>query len=234
MMVPALKDQNARLVIVLLSEFDVFRDQRMPTERMRYFGEWPEKVELIGLMPSSLIWANRSELVDLMFADVTPLWRDRDLYRVLALSTWWKAPAKQSEVKDEKQRYNAILDHGNALKTSISRTRLLELNFGAFEKFAESLRDQGIELWVFEGMTNPLATAVYDPNSELRTEARERFTAMAEKSGFQYVSAASIPTFTETDFADALHLNTSAIQRFTDFISKRLCESICPKTPSAY
>ena len=75
-------------------------------------------------------------------------------------------------------------------------------------KFAESLRERGIELWVFEGMTNPLATAVYDPDSELRMEARERFSAMASRREFQYISSSAMPAFTESDFADALHLNT--------------------------
>lgn len=76
-------------------------------------------------------------------------------------------------------------------------------------------------------MTNPLATAVYDPDARLHTETRERFSAMAGKAGFTYIPSSEMPSFVAEDFADATHLNTLASKRFTSFLADKICASKC-------
>ncbi len=213
MVVPELKTQQADTVVCWVSEFDLFREETLPVNRLRGHVSGPQLFQLVQTLSPRIAWDNRSELSDLAAACLSPLWRDRDLLRILSLNFWWRASSSPQGEPPAGDRQRQIAN----LKQSIRRTRLVQGNFDAFALFARQLRDAGIRLVVFEGQTNPLAVQDVDP--AFRVETRTRFEKMAREVGFDYVTEDNMPLFTADDFCDAYHLAPRAAQRFSEYLA---------------
>ena len=208
------------VAVCWLSEFDVFREERIPANRLRYFADLPELHDLLKALPMREAWRSRAQLADLAAA-IVPLWRQRDMIRRLVFDLWWPACAEESASQDAPapDSFEHLREN---LRRSIWRTGLVESNFESFQRFAEVLAANHVDLWVFEGWTNPLAAAVYDP--KLRVETRERFRQMSMRVPFRYVTEDQMPRFTAQDFRDAYHLGEEAKTRFTRYLAARLTQ----------
>lgn len=223
MVAPELLDRRADIVVCWLSEFDTFRDDRVPANRLRAFARWPQVWRLSLTLGQRESWRNRVEMSDLALASLMPFWRDRDLLRRLALHFWWRGqdgaqgqPPKWMGGDADRQRAN--------LARSIRRTRLVAANFRAFRSFVRHVTSRGIRVLVFEGATNALYTSAYDPR--FRVETRERLQDMAREERFVYVDEGQMPVFGAGDFCDAYHLNRQARRRFTTYLATRLREML--------
>ncbi len=216
MVVPELRHLEADIVVCWLSEFDFFREDRIPANRLRGQATISQVVKLIQILPPALAWDNRAEMADVFFATVSPLWRDRDIIRVISRGFWWKTDsidtAERVSGDSEQQLEN--------LRRSIRRTELLDVNFRSFAVFARQLADSGIRLIVFEGHTHPGVMRNYE--TSYRIETRSRLQAMSESIGFEYVTEKDMPVFTDVDFVDIYHVNEAAQNRFTLFLADYL------------
>lgn len=223
MVAPYLLKMKPDAVVCWLSEFDTYREELLPSNRLRSFSSAEQFWALSGLLKQDQIWKNRSELMDIMMGAATPIWRDRDLLRRLAFKFWWR-----SRIVVNQKPINTVVhqkkvdNHIENLKTSIQRTGLVEANFLAFDLFSRILIHNGISLYVFEGVTNPDATSRYDPDGNMRLDTRERFEKMAKATGFKYIRASKMPAFEVNDFADAVHLNARARERFSTYLASYL------------
>lgn len=211
-----LSRMNPAIVVCWISEFDAFREDRLPTNRLRFFSQSRGVLRLAQALGPKHAWQNRSELADLTMAVFVGLWRDRDLFRQLAVDFWWPAPVatETSPAMDPA----AIARQRDNLRHSVRRTALLDANFNTFREFARDLSRQNVRLCVFEGSISPAATSTYDPS--FRKETRERLRRMATEEGFEYVDASQMPQFTAEDFSDLYHLAPSARERFTVFLAQ--------------
>lgn len=210
-------------VVCLLSEFDAFREDRLPSNRLRHSIKLPQYKTFLSLLGYRLLWGNRAELGDLGLALVTPLWRDRDLIRRLVLGFWWDDRALYSTSSDRVLGDNEALDLAAArehLRNIIIRGRLQEASVESFAKFAAGLRTAGVELIVFEGMINPLATDIYPV--DFRIETRLRLRQMSDDLGFVFVDETAMPRFGAGDFQDAIHLGATGRRRLTRFMAMTL------------
>jgi len=220
MSVPELLKEKPDIVVCWLSEFDTFREDRLPVNRLRYTSTLVGVGQLATMMEKRAVWDNRSQLADLTTSSLLPLWRDRDLIKNIVLG-------KDKAAGEEEQTgpRAAIAGHIRRLENTIHRSALVDLNFASFERFAQAMHHQHIELYLFEGVTNPLAMQRYDPDSRFRRETRVRFERMAHEIGFYYIPAEHMPQFGQRDFADATHLNHTASEHFTRYLAGYLCHS---------
>jgi len=228
MIEPDLIRMHPNAVICWLSEFDVFREDEIPANRLRSFSSFSRSVDLFSVLQPHHIWINRAKLGDILMGAATPVWRDRDLERLLFFKFWWPAPthAMTESLKGTSVRKKEIAAHIVSLRRNIHRTSLLEANFKAFRRFAVLMHQKGIQLYVFEGGSNPEAMSSYDPVGSMHRETNKRFTKMAEETGFVYIPSSQMPVFVSNDFADAVHLNANAKKIFSRYLASYLRNSV--------
>ena len=107
-----------------------------------------------------------------------------------------------------------------SLLTGFSRWSSLSMDdakFEAFAQFAKTITDAKIRLIVIEGESHPDTMNAYP--LEFRTETRQRLQSMSEKVGFQYADDGQRPSFDESDWRDAVHLNTNGRRRLTRYVA---------------
>ena len=218
MALPDIAGYHPEVVVCMLSEFDAFREERLPVSRMRYFSHVENVRGLAEILPWRLMWKNRAEVADLSFASLIPLWRDRDLFRHVFEGFWKNFFRQNGEAGGQSgDKQDDMLRAVENLRREIRNTDLLESNFRSFHSFAEDLRRKGIALYVYEGRLYPFPTAVYP--SWYRIETRKRLKHMADELGFYYVSERDMPGFSEDDFEDAYHFNEKGRKKFSEFLA---------------
>ena len=206
------------LVVCWLSEFDFFREDELPANRLRTSSSLGSFPALLGSLGARCV-ANLEPLMDLFAASVLSAWRQRDLYRALSLNFWWRSNTR-SEAVFQRPEESDIERQGQNLIHSVRRGTLLDANFDSFKKFATQLRAKKVGLLVVEGQTHPISAKLYDP--EFREETRKRLRLMAERERFTYLDESVLPIFGSHDFADVYHLNSNACLRFTEFLKARV------------
>jgi hypothetical protein len=228
-------------IVCWLSEFDFFREDELPVNRLR----WAANMEgcrrlwhavdrpVFAVGPRILCiqqglnwtqtandhWEFRGDYADLALAALIPLWRHRDHMRRVAFNYWWNA-SLSSPVPVTISAESQLLIAQENLRQNIGRKRLVDANFLAFEQFVRTMKEHQIDVIVCEGTTHPLATAVYD--DAFRIETRNRLAKMAETVGFTYFESSQMPQFTKSDFADPYHLNDEGRTRFSVYLAEIL------------
>jgi len=223
---PEVLEQRPTAIVCWLSEFDAFREDRLPTNRLRFFSRAATLTLLAKILGPAECWGNRAQLADMTFASLAPLWRDRDLLRVLFRKFWWRLPTAEPEPR----MADVIARERENIRRAVRRTRLVEVNFRSFRRFAQMVTAQGVRLFVFEGSTHPDGTSIYDPG--FRPETRRRLERMAREVGFVYVPEEQMPRFSRRDFESIYHLNGPARRRFTHFLARWLETRLTPARAS--
>lgn len=217
---PRIAEREFDIIVCQLSEFDFFREDSVPVNRLRWASS-RDGVETVtySLTPDQQ-WVNRGELADLAFAAAVPLWRQRDHFRRTAFGYWWNrsAPPESDNESTKKLAPAPQLDTAiDYLKKNIGHKELVNANFRAFEQFANILHSHGIRLFVVEGQVHPAARAAYDRDN-LQLQTRGRLTDMSESAQFEYFNSEQMPEFEAEDFADAYHLNSAGSQKLSTFL----------------
>jgi len=215
MSAPEILSYHPDIVICWISEFDTHREDRIPANRLRYFPDLKQLWYLLQTLQPIDLWKNRSQLADIGFAGIIPLWKERDSMTLLLKNFWWPSSSRLTE-KTSNAKDTEIVKQRENLVRSVRRTELVEANFKAFRYFASLMVSKRIKLIVFEGKTNPMVSAAYNP--AFREETREQLRLMASEIGFTYVPESEMPRFTPDDYTDAYHLNKSARAQFTTFL----------------
>lgn len=219
--------QKPDSVVCWISEYDMFYEQQIPANRLRYFATFDQTLQLSKLIGLKRLWLNRGEMADISFACVMSFWKDRDMLRELLINRLWTpVDISPGTRQGNEAEHEAFWQHVNTLKENIQRTDFVEVNFDSFKLFAQALVENGIMLYVFEGIIHPEAMSAYDPGSAFRCETRNRLRSMADRMGFCYVDESQLPAFNTNDFADVFHLNDKACKRFTCFLSDYLMNNI--------
>ncbi len=225
-----LLDPPPRMVVCWLSEFDFFREDELPVNRLRWAStssgvarlytavNWPtvdisERTKALTdgrNWPDDISdqWSLRCGYTDLEVAALVPLWRERDHFRQVFFHYWQDLsnPAEARSATEPQLAESAGMEQARiSLGNNVGRKRLVDANFDAFAQFARELSSRGITLLVCEGTTHPDATVVYDP--ELRNETRRRLQQLSETTDFQYLDESQLPRLTRDEFVDPYHLN---------------------------
>jgi hypothetical protein len=219
-------ERGASCAVCWISDFDAFREEAIPANRLRYFATLKNTRELAQVLGIAESWRNRGALADMFAAALCPLWRDRDVISRVA-KDFWRPLGRMNAMDDPSTGSNPSGSHdkqGAHLERLIRRTRLLEANFRSFNRFADTLSNHGVALVVFEGHTNPEAMANVNP--AFRSETRQRIHRMAGIAGFTYVDETDMPALTAADFQDAYHLNDEARKRFTLYLADFLKNAV--------
>ena len=219
-----LGDQHPTHVVCWLSEFDFFRENTLPVIRMRWLCDGESVTDLVRVMTAGERLQRRGELADLTLAAAAPTWRFRSMIQLIAFRFWWRWDQDPTDLNEDEKRIGGRLIDKQAgvtnARQNIRRTSLVELNFRAFERFAQIVTSRGATLVVLEGESHPDTMRVYP--SEFRTETRQRLSKLADTIGFEYVSDEELPTFQLTDWRDAVHLNELGREKLTQFVAARL------------
>lgn len=219
--------QKPDSVVCWISEYDMFYEQQIPANRLRYFATFDQTLQLSKLIGLKRLWLNRGEMADISFACVMSFWKDRDMLRELLINRLWTpVDISTGNRQGNEAEHEAFWQHVNTLKENIQRTDFVEVNFDSFKLFAQAIVASGIKLYVLEGIMHPEAMSAYDPDGTFRRETRNRLQSMADRRGFCYVDESQLPAFNTNDFADVFHLNDKARKRFTCFLSDYLMNNI--------
>ncbi|MEZ6131824.1 MAG: hypothetical protein R3C59_24455 [Planctomycetaceae bacterium] len=213
--------QEFDIVVCWLSEFDFFREQTLPTSRLRWCCDHQNFGELRTMLEPRLLWGNRSDLADLAVATRVTVWQQRELFQMLAFRFWWPFDAVAVKATKEEVQVGARLANrkqgvANARK-NIARTALLETNFAAFRNFRKHIMDSNARLIVLEGECHPQTMAAYDP--DFRIQTREWMRQLAVDHKFTFVEADQRFAIADSDWSDAVHLNESGRTKLTSFLS---------------
>ncbi|MEA1929218.1 MAG: hypothetical protein U9N73_13510 [Candidatus Auribacterota bacterium] len=95
-----------------------------------------------------------------------------------------------------------------------------ELNKYLFIKYAKEIIDKKILFIVINSPTQPLIGSFYDNNIDSLLD--NFLSVSAANLGFIYLSKQELPKFTEDDFADFTHLNSSGRRKLTSFLERYL------------
>ena len=221
-------------VVCWLSEFDFFREDSLPTNRLRYFASLRGTGRLARRLGPSLACANRAALADLAVAACLPLWRCRDMARSTLAAFWWpETGAAVGDSARDTQQIGFEVGLRNLART-IRRTSLTEANFAAFADFAMEARSRGAHLIVLEGCSHPDAMVAYDPG--FRAETARRLAELARSVGYTFIGSAEMPAFTAADFLDTYHLGEAGSERLTRFLiaavnRELVCTAAGPGSP---
>lgn len=218
-----LLDQKPTHVVCWLSEFDFFRETTLPTVRLRWCSAPPNVRQIAATLDAEQKLRNRSELADLFFASRVSIWQQRSLLQMALFRFCWPWDAQQQDIDEDEAAIGGTLvgkDQGiDNIRRNIQRTPMVDSNFAAFELFASGFPTANTRLIVIEGESHPDAMKVYAP--EFRSETRKRLTELAAaNSAVEYITAQQRPTFTESDWRDAVHLNAQGRQKLTRFVSQ--------------
>jgi hypothetical protein len=221
-----IQEREFDTVVCHLSEFDFFREDSVPVNRLRWAASTQGVASLLATLSPQQKWANRGEMADLTFAAVVPLWRQRDHFRRTVFGYWWKKsdpPITEPEAETRLADASALSEAIGFLKQNIGHKDLVEANFESFEQFARNVHRQNIELIVLEGFVHPEARAAYDRDG-LQKNTRKRLSEMAAENGFSYLNESQLPELTATDFADAYHVNEVGRQKLSAFLGSYLSQ----------
>ncbi|HEY3964473.1 MAG TPA: hypothetical protein VGM05_07925 [Planctomycetaceae bacterium] len=211
-------------VVCMISEFDMFREDDVPLNRLRWAANLAGVRRLWSTLPIEERRKNRAALADLEFASLCPGWRLRDAFQRTLFGYWWDISRVAPPADDRTRSILAISGDLEAARESVRRnvrrTAFVDVNFACFRSFAEHLVKNRVALVVLEGQLNPALRGEYPP--EFRTETRHRMEEMANSVGYVYLSQASLPTLDRDDFADGYHLNDQGRHRLTAAVSRQL------------
>jgi hypothetical protein len=217
-------DRGFNIVVCWLSEFDFYREDVVPTNRLRWAATLSGTSGLWEALEPADRWSNRGELADLGFAALVPIWRNRDHIRRMVFGYWWDiSRPRESKSNDEPSALVQSAGFEEAkqhLAERIGEKQLVEVNFRCFHQFAEGCAKDGMKLIVFEGRSHPAAMTAYDPN--IRHETRRKLESMATELGFTYVPAEKMPAFAASDFVDPTHVNRMGREKFTRYLADYL------------
>lgn len=224
-----IREREFDCIVCQLSEFDFFREDLVPVNRLRWAAS-PEGIRsLARCLTWGQFWQNRSEMGDLTLATVTPFWRLRDHFRRTIFSYWWakNQPIEHDDgvvrLADAASLQEAIV----SLRQNVGEKNLVEANFAAFLSFALAVRSGGQRLVVVEGQVHPEARKSYDAGN-WHEQAAIRLRQLAQECEFLWIGSEKMPPFTEAHFADAYHLNADGRQRLTSVLAAVLNDT-CPK-----
>ena len=221
-------ERGCRTIVCWLSEFDFYREDRVPINRIRWAATAMGTVALWNALEPIERWSNRSELADLSFAAIVPIWRNRDHFRRTIFGYWWDLSRPADTATDGAGSQLARAADFEAAKRNLAENvgdkRLVATNFRCFRRFAELSAKDGVKLIVFEGCSHPEVMKVYDPR--FRRQTRLAMQSMAAEAKFVYVPADEMPTFTTADFGDAYHLNDTGRAKFTHYLADFLKRQI--------
>ncbi len=218
-----ISERNPDIIVCWLSEFDFYREEKLPTSRLRWGSSFEGIITLSQQCDTKIVWDSREELADLIIAASLPVCRNRDHIKRAMLNYWWdrsRPLGVETQQVEVLAKSVGLEDARIHLKNNVTRSRLLDVNFRCFQQFALRCKDANIKLIVFEGQSHPQAITSYDAN--FKKETRDRLTAMSQLCGFQYHAAFKIPKFTQKEFADAYHLNEQGRIRWSKFLAKIL------------
>ncbi len=91
-----------------------------------------------------------------------------------------------------------------------------ELSEELFTLFARDVTSAGVPLIVISSPTNPLTKLMY--GKEMDSTFDSFLSKQANDIGFTYLSESQLPSFTEEDFIDFLHLNAMGRSKFSRFL----------------
>lgn len=222
-LMPRIAERNPDIIVCWLSEFDFYREDNIPTNRLRWGASSGPLITLIQQLDRVMMWTSRGDLADLSLAAYFPLWRNRDHIKRTFLHYWWdrSRPINQQIEQVDVLAQSVGLEQAlGFLKKSIHRSQMLEVNFRCFEQFALACQEANIELIVFEGQSHPLAVQAYDVN--YKTETRKRLSDLSQSCDFRFYDYHEIPHFTDEEFGDAYHLNSHGQKRWTKFLGQTL------------
>jgi hypothetical protein len=217
-------ERGCRTIVCWLSEFDFYREDRVPINRIRWAATAAGTVALWNALEPLDRWSNRSELADLSFAAIVPIWRDRDHFRRTIFGYWWDLSRPAEAATDGAGSQLARSADFEVAKRNMAENvgdkQLVATNFRCFRRFAELCAKDGMNLIVFEGCSHPEIMKVYDPG--FRRQTRLAMQSMAAEAKFVYVPADEMPPFTAADFGDAYHLNDAGRAKFTRYLADYL------------
>ena len=224
---PRICERNFDQIVCQLSEFDFFREDNLPVNRLR----WGATAEGVTLLAGSLTkreqFRDRGGLADVSFASICPLWRQRDHFRRTAFGYWWKKSdpltSDDNNVTPKLADAPALIEAIEFLKRNVTADKqMVDANFRSFETFAKQVSERGISLVVIEGQVHPAARAAYDVGGSMQMATRDRLSRMAKDLNFTYVDSDAMPAFTAEDFSDAYHLNPQGRAKLTSFLADQL------------
>lgn len=219
-----LSERGFDIIVCQLSEFDFFREDFVPDNRLRWAASLDGTISVASTLTSDQQWANRGTLAEMTFASVVPLWRQRDHFRRTLFGYWWKKsdpPAASNHDTARLADAPGLEIAITYLKENVGHKSLVAANFKSFELFANRLQQQNVRMIVIEGLVHPQARAAYDTD-DLQQKTRQRLITMAAEQNFQYFDQTQLPSFTAADFADAYHLNKTGRIRLSSFLASRL------------
>jgi hypothetical protein len=222
----SLQKKEAKVVICWLSEFDFFREHKVPANRLRWNMSLPLWFEYNSLLSGSEKYRNRVEMVDLLSGSLSSMWRQRELWQMFAFRFWWQFDPQEERASEAEKQIGARLANlaqgRENLKRNIQRTEMIEINFSAFEDFASRLNQQGVQMIVIEGECHP--QAMFDYPSEFRDETQKRLQTLSARYGFLYFTEEQRPAFPDRLWADALHLTPEGSKVLTEWLIAKLSQ----------
>jgi hypothetical protein len=235
------------VVVCWLSEFDFYREDEWPVNRLRWASSLAGLQRLITATDVPVIdltarietmkmgrnwggtyhdlWTQRGAAADLTLAAVSPIWRNRDHLRQTLFGYWWdrsRPPTHSTPAVALAESADLDLAREN-LKQNMGRKTHVATNFRSFEQFVTRLKEHQIDVVIIEGETHPEALAVCDP--AWRIDTRQRLIALSDLLELRYIPAESRTSFTVADFADPYHLNTAAQERFSRDLARLLTQT---------
>jgi len=127
--------------------------------------------------------------------------------------------ASEKMRKDTYFKKEIIKSQGHRYKI----TRYTEGNKKLFLKFAQEVKNKGIEFIVISGPTNPLINLTYPREIDKDYEAFLR--KASQDIGFKYLSKDDLPDFKKEDFSDFSHLNEKGRISLTKFLLEYLIKA---------
>lgn len=221
-----IRERNVDVIVCHLSEFDFYREDVLPTSRLRWASSIDGVTTVAGTLTGHQLWCNRSEFADLSAAAAMPFWRHRDHFRRAAFGYWWRIsePLPNGKADNSVARLAdapALKEAIGFLKKNVGHKKLVEANFRSFRSFATDVSDDDIRLIVLEGQVHPDARAEYDTDN-LQQTTRTRLKKMSQTVGFDYFPGELMPRFAADDFADAYHLNELGRLKLSEFLASVL------------
>ncbi len=171
------------------------------------------------------VWRQRGEFADLTLASISPAWRNREHFQQVAFWYWWNlsSPINLSETTEQPptnstlaQGISGLSEAKTNLQNNLGEKRMLEVNFAAFENFCRTLTLRDVRLVVVEGQSQPGLMRSF-PN-RYRNQTRQNLSILARKYEFEYLNENKTPRFSDIDFSDPYHLNSTAKNRFSQFL----------------
>ena len=213
-------EQRPDTLVCWISEYDFFHEQQVPANRLRFIATLKQTWQLVKILGLTQLWQDRGEVADISVGPMISFWRDRDLLKQLAVYRLWTQYDISTQQQQEiETKPDDVLEHVARIKKTMMRSEFVEVGFESFERFAATVVENDIKLYVFEGITHPVAMSAYDPNGVFRSETRNRLRTLADRLDFVYVDESELPEFKAGDFADVVHFNEGARWRFSAFLA---------------